>query len=110
MIGKGKRNKVNIEMLKKIESSLGDDYENKKFQIDLINTEITSKTEIVNILNDNSSRLQHLLNEEPKLIRWWFDNFKTAIKPIIRLSQEEEISYRFICLEKKTLFIQVGNI
>lgn len=109
MVTKGKRDTFNKEVLEEIKSSLGNDLNSKSFQIDLVNTEVTPRTQIVRFLNENSSRLQHLLDEEPRLIRWWFDNFDTALTVMTKLSGEIDLSHRLICIEKNLLFIQVGD-
>ena len=110
MVGKGKKTTITNETLTKIQDSLGNDYDGMSFQIDLVNTEVTPRTEIVNFLNDNSERLQHLLDEEPRLIRWWFEDFGTAMKAMLKLSQERDLNHRLICIEKKMLFVQVGHV
>tara|TARA_E500000318_G_scaffold112008_1_gene133322 strand:+ start:8722 stop:9066 length:345 start_codon:yes stop_codon:yes gene_type:complete len=110
MQGQGKKATITNEALSKIQDSLGSDYEGMSFQIDLVNTEVTPRTEIVNFLNDNTERLQHLLDEEPRLIRWWFSDFGTAAKAMLKLSEAGDLNHRLICIEKKMLFVQVGDV
>ena len=110
MTGNEKKSTVTNEALSKIQDSLGSDFDGMSFQIDLVNTEVTPRTEIVNFLNDNSQRLQHLLDEEPRLIRWWFDDFGAAMKVMLKLSEEGDLNHRLICIDKKMLFVQVGDV
>lgn len=108
MEGKGKNNSTNL--LDKIKTGLGNDFENVSFQIDLINSEVTPQTDIVNFLNNNSSRLQHLLDEEPRLIRWWFDDINVSLKAMSEIAKVKDLAHRLICIEKNVLFIQNGHI
>mgnify|MGYP006921603354 CR=1 FL=1 len=113
MVGRGKNTafaKFTKESLSRIQDSLGNDFDGMSFQIDLINSEITPRPEIVNFLNENSQRLEHLLDKDPKLIRWWFSNFEIAIKVMLKLSDEDDLNYRLVCVERKTLFIEVGDV
>lgn len=104
-----KKGNQSQEKLNEIKSSLDSTFDTVSFQIDFINEQITPQTEIVSFLNENSSRLQHLLDEEPRLIRWWFDSFDIALKAMTKISKVEDLAHRLICVEKHTLFIQVGD-
>ncbi|MEM9363624.1 MAG: hypothetical protein AAGA43_13380 [Bacteroidota bacterium] len=84
-------------------------YEDKPHQIDFINDEITTRTDLVSLLNENSLSLEHLLDEKPKLIRWHFKDFGSSLKVIVELSKESELTYRWICLEANALFFQHGH-
>lgn len=97
------------QLLKSIKSGLGSNFENLSFQIDFINSEITPKREIVDFLNDNSTKLQHLLDEEPRVIRWWFENIDKALTAMVKISSVKDLTHRLICIEKNALFIQEGE-
>lgn len=101
--------KHNIKLLKYKNSINNVEFVNISFQIDLINTEITPRTSIVNFLNENSIKVQHLLEEDLRLVRWWFENLDKALLVVKILSEEIDLSYRLISIEKNILFIQVGN-
>lgn len=113
MTGIGKKKSVHKELaqkfIKELESSSDPKLENVKFQIDFINTELTRRTELVNLLNNNSTRLQHLIDENPRLMRFWFEDLSTAIKIMTDLLNEENLSFRLICVELNALFIQIGD-
>jgi len=102
-------NSIGLEKLKELKSNLDSSFEGLSFQIDLINSEVTLERDVVNYLNNNSTRLQHLLDEEPRLIRWWFNDFESALDAMVKISSVRELSHRLICLDKQALFIQLGN-
>lgn len=102
------------EILTELDSpEIQKEFNSQSFQIDFINTEITSKSEVVRVLNENSNRLQHLIDVEPRLIRWWFDDLRTATKVLSTIIKEHNVlnlSFRLICQEKNLLFIQNGDL
>lgn len=84
------------------------DLHNIPHQIDFLNEEITPKVELVAILNEHSSHIEHLKEEKQNLTRWHFDNFDKALKVMETVSKESELTYRWICLQANSLFIQHG--
>lgn len=98
-----------IEQLQEIQNGLDETFQNVSFQIDLINSEASDRHEVVSYLNDHSTRLQHLLDEEPRLMRWWFKDFDTALSALAKISGVKNLSHRMICIERKTLFFQLGD-
>lgn len=109
--GKGKSrlaDSVKIAQIEKLKSNLDKQFHNLSFQIDFINNQITTnESNLVDFLNSKSMRLEHLLDEEPKLIRWWFDSLESALNAMTKISNE--LNHRLICIEKNALFIQVGE-
>ncbi len=66
--------------------------------------------QITNWISENSTRVQHLLDEEPRVTRWWFKNMEIAFNAIIKMQEQEEfITYRLICLTTNSLYIQHGE-
>lgn len=86
---------------------LDDSFKNLSFQIDLINEQATKETELVDFLNSCSSKLQHIIDEEPRIMRWWFDDLETAMNAMTKINHN--LDHRLICLEKNALFIQIGD-
>lgn len=108
--GKGKplfAESIKEKHLKNIKSNLDDSFNNLSFQIDLINEQVIRETTLVGFLNNNSSRLQHIIDEEPRLMRWWFDNIEIALDAMAKI--KHHLDHRLICIEKNALFIQIGE-
>lgn len=106
-------NQVNItpEEFKKIKSSIDEkeEFNNLNFQIDFINSEVSKFPKLVETLNKNSTRLQHLLDEEPRLMRWWFESIEKAMSLMVKIDSNKNLNHRLICIEKNALFIQLGE-
>lgn len=109
--GKGKSrlaDSFKTEQMEKLKSKIDRKYSNLSFQVDLINNQITKKqSNLVDFLNSISMKFEHLTNEEPTILRWWFENIESAISAMKKI--DNELSHRLICIEKNALFIQVGN-
>lgn len=89
------------------------DFNDMEFQMDFINSKVSVRPGLVDYLNENSSRLQHLLDENPSLMRWWFDDLSKALsvmKEVLERFDGFEVSHRPVCLEKNVLLLQVGDI
>lgn len=81
-------------------------YKNLGFQIDFIRKEIIQEEALSRMLNINSIKSEHL-DENPELIRWWFEDLSKALEMMAKV--RFDITHRLICLEKNALLIQVGD-
>ncbi|WP_075344118.1 hypothetical protein [Tenacibaculum agarivorans] len=77
-----------------------------QFQIDFKREEIIKDETFMRHLNNESIKSEHL-EEDPEIIRWWFDTFDKAFGIIPKVP--EGYSHRLICLEIEKLFIQMGD-
>lgn len=66
--------------------------------------------EITDWINGNSTKVQHLLDVEPRVTRWWFADIGKVIQAINLIQDHKEpITYRMICLAMDSLYIQHGE-
>ena len=79
------------------------------YQIDF-KTQDKPPHEIISWLNENTTRVQHLLDEEPRVSRWYFENLETALKAVTMIQESKQsIDYRLVCNALSGLFIQDGD-
>lgn len=78
------------------------------FQIDIIYNSTEDK-DLFNLLNTSSDKHDFVeeTENEPKLVRWWFKDIKTALRCLYQI--KHDISHRLISVDNNALFIQIGN-
>ncbi|MEO0571987.1 MAG: hypothetical protein AAF039_09805 [Bacteroidota bacterium] len=78
-------------------------------QIDF-KTNHTPSLEVMGWIMENSSRVEHLLDEEPRISRWWFEDIGKALEAVNRIIEEDPAAeYRWLCLELDALIMQHGD-
>ncbi|MEO2050242.1 MAG: hypothetical protein ABGX00_00645 [Allomuricauda sp.] len=66
--------------------------------------------EVMEWIKHNSTRVQHLLDEEPRLSRWWFNDIGTAMKAVnIIMEKCPDVEYRWLCIDLNALVMQHGD-
>lgn len=78
------------------------------YQIDFLTAD-KPDSELVDFVMSNSTRVQHLLDENPRISRWWFADFSKAMEAMVKCSEHEGLTYRLICLATDSLYIQHGT-
>lgn len=78
-------------------------------QIDF-KTSHTPSQPVMGWIMENSTRVEHLVDEQPRLSRWWFDDAEKVLKAINMIIEDgTDTEYRWICKDLGVLMIQRGE-
>ena len=84
---------------------------NLSFQIDFVHSEILSNPDFFTWIRKNCDCTEKALEDNPKIIRWNFNNFNDAIHTIVLADlNTKHLSKRLICEDFNMLFLQEGPV